>query len=330
MRESIIQAIELANEGRREEAVGLLRLIVRRAPSEVAAWKWLAYYTSDPQEALRAVLQVLQLNPHDRWAQEAWPELEERARRAAAARSTRHRRRPVMAAALLVAITLVLIAITGLVLYAWFGVDSLLSLSSGLLEEPLPVTQEVGPASAGLAAQANPSTPPAISGVETTVSTHYYTFEASNLIGIQQALISQGPVVDGANEHGIAMTTYGLRVSWEMQPSETACELSAARVYLDIEYTYPRWIPTGSPRPALYDAWERFIRHVVEHEEHHGAIAQECAAELVQRIEELPPQPDCQMLEATLNALVDEVYNECEARQAAFDEAEGRTLFPLP
>src|SRR5688500_928487 len=64
-------AVTLARQGRREEAANRLRHLLHYTPNNVAAWKWLAYTTSDRREAHSAIRHVMRLDPYDPWAHEA-------------------------------------------------------------------------------------------------------------------------------------------------------------------------------------------------------------------------------------------------------------------
>jgi predicted secreted Zn-dependent protease len=335
MRESIIRAIELANSGRREEAIELLRALVRQNPYEIAAWKWLAYYTPNPQEAVQAASKVLEYHPDDTWARQALPNLQQRQARQAVAHPAQpqvqpRKRRASAPTALLAALIVLLAAVIVLLVLLWIGLDSF----PGLRELSAPIqlvgTEEASPAASGIVNEPEPTRfiEPA-AGVETTTATTYYSFEAGTVQGIQRALYAQGPPV-GGSDRGIALTSYTLWVNWEFLESSQACTLTGATVHLDIEYTYPQWVPTGSPNPRVYDEWDRFIQHVVEHEEHHAAIAMGCAQELATLIEAVGDEAVCADLESRLNGLIDTVYANCEGQQAAFDAVEGVTEFPLP
>jgi predicted secreted Zn-dependent protease len=334
MRESIIRAIELANSGRREEAITLLRSLVRQNPYEIAAWKWLAYYTPDPQEAVQAAAKVLEFQPDDNWARLALPNLQQRQQQAishpAQPQVRPRKRRSSAPTALLAALIIMLVAVIGLLVLLWVGLGSfpgLRDLSSPLL---LAGTQESPTTSSGIVNEPQPTPylePSA--GIQTTTSTTYYSFEASTVQGIQRALYSQGPLVSG-DDHGIALTSYTLWVNWEFLESTQTCALTQASVNLDIEYTYPQWMPTGSPNPRVYEEWDRFMQHVIAHEEQHAAIAMQCAQELTSLIEGIDSGAACGDLESRLNALIDSVYADCEQQQTAFDAAEGFTEFPLP
>jgi predicted secreted Zn-dependent protease len=284
-------------------------MAVHREPGLAVAWKWLAYCSPDPLEALEAARRVYQLNPADEWVHQAWPVLAQRAAQAEIPPSPppRQRRRAVWPLAL---VALLLLSLVGPLLIA-----SQLWSSTWLTAE-------------GQAALEPPPDEAVPVIVNTSVS--YYTFEASNVLGIQQALATLGPRPDPFGERAIAMTTYNLRVDSRTIQRGNLCELASPSVYLNLSYIYPQWVPSGSPSEALYNEWDRFIQHVRQHEERHGQIALGCAQELAGGVAAIPASITCDELQARLSVLLHEVEVTCESRQAAFDVEQGRTSFPLP
>lgn len=319
MQEHIFRAIDLAQGGHTGEALMLLRAVLRRDPRQIAAWKWLGYLTPDPQEALAAARRALALDPSDGWALQSLAALEERARESAAPPAAAPpARRQAGPSALVLSTAILLVAL----------IAAVPLLRMRLASQPLAVI--LPPVSAPL--QVAPLEPSAeASGhVVTTSTVDTYTFEAGSLAEMQRALYRQGPHLEGSDEPAIAITSYRMRIDWEAHQTLHSCELLDTTVFLDLSFLYPQWIPVGSPQPALYDEWDRFMAHVVAHEEHHGAIALGCAESLAAQIEALGAAGTCDELQSNLNALIDQVYAACEQQQAAFDATEGHISFPLP
>jgi predicted secreted Zn-dependent protease len=326
MHAHVLRAIELVNAGRRAEALHLLRFVVGQEPEFVAAWRWLAYCTPDPHEALAAIEHILQIEPYDAWAWQAREDWQTwQARRLAREYYTLPRAGPVVAprrrpAGILpawlsmVGMLLAVVALVGgmgLRMLSGFGVTGAFPARAVQTEPTALPPLELAPQ------------------VVTSTTVSYYTFQAGDMGAIQQHLYNDGPQLSN-REHSIAMTTYELSVDWEMQQTPGACRVGSMAVNLDLEYIYPQWEPVGSPSRTLYEEWDRFMLHVVAHEEYHGRIALECANEIAELIGGIEPQRTCSALEGTLDVLISETYQTCEERQQAFDDVEGRTTFPLP
>lgn len=354
MRQHTLRAIRLAEAGQTDEALRLLRIVVQRDPTEGPAWKWLAYLTPNPHEALIAVRRALQLEPGDAWVREALPVLEARAlsvprpvpyaspRRARPARRQQRTGGCVFLGFTLGTAMLLVTLAAALALPFWrhfAGVpaqESAIAPPGESVLADLPLEADVGTAQgapAELAPLPEPESPTLAAAltpeVRVTTATETYTFQAGTASEIQEALYSRGPALEGG-ESSIAMTNYQLGVEWQAVQSLRACGIVEAVVHLDITYTYPEWQPTGSPPEALFAEWERFMAHVTAHEQHHGEIAQGCAYALANTLAVIGPQPSCEALNAQINAAIDEMYGVCEAQQAEYDAAEGRTSFPLP
>jgi predicted secreted Zn-dependent protease len=348
--EYILYAIELADTGRQREAVSLLRRVTERQPGSVAAWKWLAYLSPDKGEALWALRTVERLAPNDPWLRSARPALlppgyydNPPPAPYSRARSRRKPRRRgclgVIPAMLVLGSGLAMVLLLAVGAFLWredramveASVAALVQLvESGDVTVTAPVTGDgdlLPTAEPG--ASVVPDAPLRVSDVQMTSQAEYYQFEAETLAEVQSGLYSGGPpILD--DEHAIAVTTYRLWVEWEARQLPGTCQMTDAIVHLDVLYTYPQWVPVGHPSPQLYDEWDRFIAHVTTHEEHHAALALECANTLADRLEQIGELVTCDMAEGQINTLVDEVYAGCEAQQAEFDRTEGRTTFPLP
>lgn len=71
MASQLHQAVELAQAGRREEARQLLWQYLQTQPQNEVAWLWLATVATDQAEYLRALQEVLRINPNNQQAQQA-------------------------------------------------------------------------------------------------------------------------------------------------------------------------------------------------------------------------------------------------------------------
>ena len=69
MSSQLHRAVELAQAGQRQEANQLLRQVVQSDPNNEVAWLWLASVAADHPEYIRALNEVLRLNPNNQQAQ---------------------------------------------------------------------------------------------------------------------------------------------------------------------------------------------------------------------------------------------------------------------
>ncbi len=315
MQDPIDYAIALANAGRRGEASIVLRKALSINPRAINGWKWLAYCTNNPREALEAVYRVERLDPDDPWVWEAIPQYEALA---GVKPSRRHRSRqephPASARGVISAIAFAVAALilAAAALFVVLRTDTVVTLRS-------------------LVAPVNSAALDAAPRLETTVTTETYDFTASTQSEIQEKLFTSGPQpVEGQGGHSIAVTNYQLWVTWKTVQSVTGCSIGDVTVHLDLHYTYPRWITMGQPSDDLLSEWHRFSEHVIAHEEHHGEIARACANELLGAMVTFDPGPTCTDAQSQLDAVVNDLYVRCENQQQTYDLQQGRTTFPLP
>jgi predicted secreted Zn-dependent protease len=337
------QAVQLAREGRLFDAAVRLRGIVEANPRNIAAWKWLAYSTSDIREALHAAHTVLHLDPSDEWARQSLLYYQEQARAAGLSRTPPAERivirpKPARKSANGSCLLQFMIVIALVSAFALIGVTANRIDLSGLRQVIVSTLVPPSPTAAARAIVLT-STPTVEFSreailppqVEETSAVEYYPVRAGDEASIQKILYNGGPQIDGAGEHSIALTQYKLWVTWEMGQSLSTCEVRDVVVHLDIKYIYPKWEPPVTPPDAkLQSEWDRFFSHVVQHEEHHAQIARECAGTLAQTLETFDAGATCANAQSTLDQVVDGIYAACEQRQKDFDAAEGRTSFPLP
>jgi predicted secreted Zn-dependent protease len=269
--------------------------------------KWLAYTTSDPREAHSAIRQVIRLDPDDPWTGEA--------ANLFAASAQRNSRR-IAGQGCLSGLLMGVLVLAGLLLIGAAG-----------LQLRIPGVEQIAQVTLAAPLGMQPETP---AQVEEIASVEYYSFDASTVRDIQNAIYTQGPEVESIGEHSIALTNYELWVTWQMAQSVTSCRVQNVVVHLDITYTYPQWHQPAGADPWLVNEWNRFFKHVVAHEEHHGQIARDCAGELADLLMNFDAGTICSASEDDLDEVVSNLYASCEARQQAFDAREVRTTFPLP
>lgn len=369
MYDHIQRAIELAQGGQRDQAVALLREVLSVDPANAIAWKWLAYLSPDANEALTAAYRVMDLLPGDPWARQSLPALQAHALQAASAASPRPVRsvpaQPKRSAprvsplpALILMVTVV--ACLGIAVAAALIFNRMQAVGDGnqiVMTAPpyVGAATEIAPPQPGETGADQPAAPtdappptaapsaapqiqPGASGqsalgfvpgVEVTSHVTNYSFTAATEDEIRYQLYNNGPRLDDGGMSAIAMASYRIWAEWSAYQTGQ-CDVTDATVYLDIEYTYPDWQAPADAPDYLYTEWQRFIAYVTDHEQEHGAIAEQCAYEVAQQMAEAGAFATCTELGDTFDVVIQQVYTTCDARQAAFDDAEGHTTFPLP
>lgn len=154
-----------------------------------------------------------------------------------------------------------------------------------------------------------------------TVKTIHYDVSGKDGATLLRSMDRKGPR-HGFFGHAIAQTRY--TIDWESTWKRAAgkCRVADARVKLDITYIFPRM--PGDARGVLRTRWKSFLAGVERHEQTHGRIAREMAADIERSLKAMPPTraASCALLDGKLKKRFRDVYERHEARQVAFDNAE--------
>ncbi|NDJ55374.1 MAG: DUF922 domain-containing Zn-dependent protease [Chloroflexi bacterium] len=160
--------------------------------------------------------------------------------------------------------------------------------------------------------------------VEVSSATQYYRLTGTTEEQIQTQLFSRA----AANQHAIATTQYTLDASWQYRQASGTCGVRTVIVGLDLLYTYPQWRPTGPVTTSVTNTWETFFDRVVEHEQYHAEVALWCARRLAQVVLEIPNQNSCTSVDQLVRTAVQDMFDECDGYQWAFDQEQGYISFP--
>lgn len=152
--------------------------------------------------------------------------------------------------------------------------------------------------------------------VQVTSATSYYDVEGADLQTLLASLRQRGP----SDGHGTWAASTSWVFRWSYQPTlDPACRVRAARVNLDLAYTYPQWSPPENVAPSVATAWQGYLARVELHEHGHRDIAAAAAAELARTLEALPGQASCDALGTTARATAAELLARHAQTQRAYD-----------
>jgi predicted secreted Zn-dependent protease len=157
--------------------------------------------------------------------------------------------------------------------------------------------------------------------VKVKTKTTSYRISGKSGDALLDAMDRKGP------KHGFltrAIAQTGYTVNWEIDWRERGgrCRIASAAAVLTITYNYPQ--VTNALPADLERRWQRFMAGVRKHEETHGRLAREMVAAAEKRLTGLSMKNDsgCRKTQAELKRRIAAVYDQYEARQLAFDEAE--------
>lgn len=155
-------------------------------------------------------------------------------------------------------------------------------------------------------------------GVQVATATRFYDVEGQDITAILASVRERGPRDHDGN--WAASTAWTFR--WWYEPVEGAgCGVGAARVELELRYTYPRWLADPAAAWEVESAWSRYLERVELHERGHGEIAVAAASELARALEALQAHASCDDLAAAADATARELLARHAQRQIAYDRA---------
>ena len=125
---------------------------------------------------------------------------------------------------------------------------------------------------------------PAQARIIITERSVHYAVEGKTGRAVLVDMIRNGPRVPG-KRHVVASTEVDVDVD-EVQIAlrDRRCVVEDATVRVSLTYTYPRWTGRNRAPRRLRDAWQRYYRELVVHEETHGRIFKEAAAKLEREV----------------------------------------------
>lgn len=156
--------------------------------------------------------------------------------------------------------------------------------------------------------------------VQVTSATSFYDVEGADVRSLLTSLRQRGP----SDGHGTWAASTSWVFRWSYQPAlDPACRVQAARVNLDLAYTYPRWNAPEHAAPAVSTAWTGYLARVELHEHGHRDIAEAAANDLARALEALPAQPTCEALADAARASAAELLARHAQAQVAYDRETG-------
>lgn len=159
-------------------------------------------------------------------------------------------------------------------------------------------------------------TEPLPAGLSLDLTEAFYGFTASSADDVGSALRQHGPEVGG--ERVPAATEQN--VSWDYQVVRSGgdCRLHAVEVHVAITTTMPRWENVDDAPEFLQQDWQRFLRAVRYHEDHHKEIILEGAYEVLRGVRSVASGP-CDRLAREVRAAGESAVRRHHERNARFD-----------
>jgi CubicO group peptidase (beta-lactamase class C family) len=142
-----------------------------------------------------------------------------------------------------------------------------------------------------------------------------------------------------AEGRGRRWYTYRWRFEWNFEQervdngprissssSATDCQTKKITVRLLFTARFPRWKRPENPDPKLVEAWEEFDSRLRAHWEEHRDVAIEATTGIIRKMDRL--KAACPIIFREARSLVDDVMEEYQGKQVAFDRDGTRAPWP--
>jgi len=162
-------------------------------------------------------------------------------------------------------------------------------------------------------------------GIETSVSTRYYSVSGTTTAAIFAAIDRNG-LVDTSGQRAVGVTSTEWKLtSGDVDARTVPCVFPSLTVTLDIVVTLPRHETPDDLTADLRGSWERFVARVAAHEQRHVDIYLEGAKAMTARLESTRTAASCADLEKAIDAEWRAQQADIERAQAEFHAADAST-----
>lgn len=160
----------------------------------------------------------------------------------------------------------------------------------------------------------------------TSVSTGYYEVSGSTGKALDRSIALNGPMSGDA----FAATQLTI-VPVSVIPVETekGCKVRSAKFKLNAKITMPRWTNRKGASADLQNGFDMFADYARLHEDIHVQIGEAAVQEMEAAVLALPPQKNCDVLQAKVTSVLARVQARHHKAQLAFDAAEDKRINAL-
>ncbi len=125
---------------------------------------------------------------------------------------------------------------------------------------------------------------PAAAEIKVKTSTSYYSISGTDGKALNASMLSGGAKRISLS-HAVAATETEIKFGEpRIAVRDGKCIVEDVDVYLEIHYTYPKWVNRGRASRLMRERWDSFLGELVRHEKNHGAIALAGAKALEQEL----------------------------------------------
>ncbi|NEO85094.1 MAG: DUF922 domain-containing Zn-dependent protease [Spirulina sp. SIO3F2] len=154
----------------------------------------------------------------------------------------------------------------------------------------------------------------------------YYEIQGYTAQEVRQSIHNEAHFlisgVDNEQSNAVAYTRFHPNWVLETQTIGSSCWILKIKITAHADYTYPKWVNYDQGSLELKDAWDRYMRHLVRHEEHHTAIDMQAMAELQRQVLQTSGYPSCPEGYRAVYKLSRQLYATTRAKHKHFHETE--------
>ncbi|MXN98951.1 DUF922 domain-containing protein [Shinella zoogloeoides] len=154
----------------------------------------------------------------------------------------------------------------------------------------------------------------------------YFPIGGRTAAELDEELSKRGPMMkhSGARHPGATRIKWGGSVTYVRRGGR--CAVGEANVTLSTQIILPRWKNRKRATPSLALIWDTLSRDIKRHEERHAEIARNHARELERTLRKLPPEADCERMQARVDRATADAVARHDADQARFDRIESKNF----
>ncbi len=117
-----------------------------------------------------------------------------------------------------------------------------------------------------------------------------------------------------------ARTDWFINAHWNTKPTLAGCELDRADIGLVMTMTLPALVSTKNLAVGVFDQWDGFVQHTIQHESGHVTLSLQGAREYQRQVGNVLAARNCDMLDTQLKNLFDTNYKAIDRANTDYDK----------
>ncbi len=160
------------------------------------------------------------------------------------------------------------------------------------------------------------------SAAEISKKYNYFAVYGKTAEDLDREIAKRGPklMLTGTRHPGATSMEFDIKTKF--MSDGKYCRLANAYVSLDLKLTLPSWKNRKTADTDMAIMWDTLSSDIKRHEERHAIIARNYALELERRLESLPRQKNCKLVQVSAEKAADGLLAAHAKAQADFDKVE--------